>query len=325
MATKTDHKVKRLKKQRSRRTLTFMRMVRYGVNNFSRNAWLTIAATAVMSVTLLIIFMTVAARDVLLNTVNDLSDKVDFSIYLKSDVESKQADELKQRIEKLDNVKTVRYVSAAEAREQFARDNKTDSETLEALKEVANQFPATLRVSLDNVNNTNSLDEFVKNDDLYKKLRDDKKQPSFAGERRQSIKTITDWIGMASIGGAIATVVFVTISSLVVFNTIRMAIFNRKDEIQMMKLIGAGRGFIRGPFIVEAVMYGFIAALVATGVGYGLVFMAQEPLTKAGLPMSQLIDQLVTYVGFVALGMIILGACIGVISSLIATRKYLKI
>ena len=69
---------------------------------------------------------------------------------------------------------------------------------------------------------------------------------------------------LASIGGSIATVVFVVISSLVVFNTIRMAIFNRKDEIEMMKLIGAERSFIRGPFIVEAIMYGFIAAIIAT-------------------------------------------------------------
>ena len=55
--------------------------------------------------------------------------------------------------------------------------------------------------------------------------------------------------------------VFIIISALVVFDTIRMAIFNRKDEIQMMKLIGAERGFIRGPFIIESMMYGFIAAL----------------------------------------------------------------
>ena len=80
----------------------------------------------------------------------------------------------------------------------------------------------------------------------------------FSGDRQQALKTVGDWVHLASIGGSIATVVFVVISSLVVFNTIRMAIFNRKDEIQMMKLIGAERSFIRGPFIVEAVMYGFI-------------------------------------------------------------------
>ena len=104
-----------------------------------------------------------------------------------------------------------------------------------------------------------------------------------------------------------------------------MAIFNRKDEIQMMKLIGAERGFIRGPFLVEAVLYGFIAALVATAAGYGLVFAAQQPLLRYGLPIDNTLHFLLTYVGFVLLGMIVAGAMIGVISSYVATRKYLKL
>lgn len=312
-------------RQRRRRTLTFVRMCRYGVNNFSRNIWLTVAATAVMSVTLLIVFMTLVARNVLLETVSDISSKVDMSIYIDHETKDDKIQELKSRIEKLDNVKSVRYISSAEARDEQARQNKQDIETLEAIKEAANKMPATLRVFLVDINETSSLDKFVKEDGLYKEIRDKSKEPSFQGERRAAISRIGEWVRLAEIGGGIATLVFVAISSLVVFNTIRMAIFNRKDEIQMMKLIGAEKGFIRGPFLVEAVMYGFIAAIVATLAGYGLLFAAKQPLGQYGIPIEGSLTILVSYIGLILGGMIILGALIGVVSSYIATRKYLKI
>lgn len=312
-------------RQRHRRMLTFGRMFRYGVNNFSRNAWLTIAATAVMSVTLLIIFMTVAARQVLLDTVSNISRQADMSIYLKGDTPEKYINEMKSRVEKLDNVVSVRYVSANEARDQQAQEFKDDPEGLEAIKESINEMPATLRVSVKDLNNQTSLQEFVKNDDLYEKYKNPRQEPSFSGTRQQAIKTIGEWVRVASIGGSIATIIFIIISSLVVFNTIRMAIFNRKDEIKMMKLIGAEKNFIRGPFIVEAIMYGFIAAIVATVSGYGILFLARDKMDRYGIPINELLGNLTTYVGFVVLTMIVIGAVIGIISAWVATRKYLKI
>ena len=184
---------------------------------------------------------------------------------------------------------------------------------------------ATLRVSVKELNNQQSLNNFVKTDDLYKKYKDPRREPSFSGERQQAIKTVGNWVRLASIGGSIATVVFVVISSLVVFNTIRMAIFNRKDEIEMMKLIGAERSFIRGPFIVEAIMYGFIAAIIATIAGYSLLFFAHDPMVKYGIPIDNLLSHLMVYGVLVFLGMILVGALIGVASSWVATRKYLKL
>jgi cell division transport system permease protein len=239
-------------KQRRRRTLTFVRMFRYGLNNFSRNIWLTVAATAVMSVTLIIILVTLVARNVLLETVADIGSKVDMSVYLSSEAPESKIMQLKGQIEGLDNVKSVRYISASEAREDQAKQNKQDGETLEAIKEAANRLPATLRVYLVDINDTSSLDAFIKGSKLFQEIKDPSKEPSFQGERRTAISRIAEWVKLAEIGGAVMTVVFTIISSLVVFNTIRMAIFNRRDEIQMMKLIGAERAFIRGPFLVEA-------------------------------------------------------------------------
>lgn len=312
-------------KMQRRRTLTFVRMLRYGVNNFSRNAWLTIAATAVMSVTLLIIFVTVAAQRLLVNTTETITEKANISIYLKGTVEDKTVKELTKRLSALDNVTGVTYISADQAREEQARRYKDDADTLEAIKEASNEMPATLRVAVKDLNNQRSLKNFVDTDEVYLANKDQRKQPSFTGDRRQAIETIGSWVRVAGIGGSAATVVFVLISSLVVFNTIRMAIFNRKGEIQMMKLIGAERSFIRGPFIVEAVMYGFIAAIIATAAGYGLLIVAQEPLAKYEIPINDLLHVATMYVGLILLAMIGIGSLIGIISAWIATHKYLKV
>ncbi|MNQ08021.1 Cell division protein FtsX [compost metagenome] len=322
---KLDAKAFAQQKRNRRRFVTFVRMCRYGVNNFSRNAWLTIAATAVMTITLLIVFSTLAARNVLVDTVAQISSKVDMSIYLKTETSDKQANEVKSGIENLSSVKSVRYVSASEARSENAANNKGNDAILNAINEATNKNPAIMRIALVDINDTSELDSYVKNDKSLQPHLDPDRPPSFSGSRREAIKNIAQWVGFAEKIGIGATILFVTISSLIVFNTIRMAIFNRKEEIQMMKLIGADRNFIRGPFLVEASVYGFIAAVLATGAGVALLYAIKEPLMRNQIAIESTVQMATVYVGFVLVGMIILGALIGVISSLLATHRYLKI
>ena len=118
---------------------------------------------------------------------------------------------------------------------------------------------------------------------------------------------------------------FVVISSLIVFNTIRMAIFNRRDEIEMMKLIGANKSFIRGPFVVEAIVYGLIAAVIATFIGVGVLYLTGNGLADNGVVVKGAVDFITTYIGFVLLAMIGIGSLVGTVSSLFATRRHLKI
>ncbi|HRF28779.1 MAG TPA: permease-like cell division protein FtsX [Candidatus Saccharibacteria bacterium] len=325
MARKLDAKAFAQQKRKRRQWLTFIRMCRYGVNNFSRNAWLTIAATAVMTITLLIVFATLAARSTLVTTVEDIRDKVDMSIYLKTDVEDGAVETIRSDLKQLSSVTDVSYVSPEEARADFAKQNGKNADTLSALNEAVNKFPGTIRVSLVDINDTKQLDNFVKNNETLKANIDPDRKPSFAGERRTAIQNIARTVTFADRAGLIGSIVFIAISSLIVFNTIRMAIFNRKDEIEMMKLIGADKSFIRGPFIVEAIVYGFIAAIIATGLGMLGLFSARSKLLDYGIAIGPTIDYAVAYIGFILLGMILLGAIIGVVSSLLATRRYLKI
>ncbi len=323
---KLDAKAFAQQKRKRRQWLTFVRMCRYGINNFSRNAWLTIAATAVMTITLLIVFITLASRNVLLDTVGEIRDKVDMSIYVKTDTKDEDVAKIKEGLDGLkSSVRSVEYVSPEKARENFAQDNKASSDTLNALNEATNAFPGTFRIKPVDINKTDELRHFVDTDETLKANIDPNRKPSFAGERKSAIENIGRWVGFAEKAGFVGSIIFIAISSLIVFNTIRMAIFNRKDEIQMMKLIGADRGFIRGPFVVEAVVYGFIAAIVATALGMAILYASKDKLLSYGVDVAGTIDLVTVYIGFVVLGMILLGAVIGTISSLLATRKYLKI
>lgn len=322
---KLDAKAFAHQKRTRRQWITFLRMCRYGVNNFSRNAWLTVAATAVMTITLLVVFITLAARNVLVDTVGEIRNKVDMSIYVKTDTPSQDVEKIQAGLKDLKSVRSVTYVSPEDARKDFAQANKAEEGTLSALNEATNEFPGTFRINPVDINNTGELRSFVDNNPALKEHIDPNREPSFAGERRSAIENIGRWVGFAERAGLLASVLFIAISSLIVFNTIRMAIFNRKDEIQMMKLIGADRSFIRGPFVVEAVVYGCIAAVAATCLGVAILYGSSEKLLSYGVVLQGTLDFVTLYIAFVLLAMIALGGLIGIISSLLATRRYLKI
>lgn len=311
-----------------RRYLTWLRMTRYGANNFTRNAWLTTAATAVMTITLLIIFMTFVARQALASTVDELRQKVDISIYLRNDVKDDEAKQVINKFKSTENVVSVRYIDIEEAKQTYIDQNRPSAEQLQAISELpVTPFFPSLRVIIEDPNDTSALANLVAKDETVKKALnpDPKRAPSFSGEKKKVIETISRWTAFAERGGLLAAVIFIAISMLIIFNTIRMAIFNRKEEIQMMKLIGADKGFIRGPFVVEAVMYGFVAALIATSIGYTILYSAERPLSNYGIAIGATLDNFTIFAPLVLIIMIMIGAFIGILSSRLAVRRYLKV
>ena len=139
-----------------------------------------------------------------------------------------------------------------------------------------------------------------------------------------TIDNIAKYANFAEKAGIVVAIVFTVVSSLVVFNTIRMAIFNRKDEIYMMRLIGAEPGFVRSPFIVEAVLNGVISAVVATSSGLIIFDLLKDQLTEKGIEINNTIEIATRYWYLVYAVMIGAGMVIGICSSFLATRKYLK-
>jgi cell division transport system permease protein len=322
---KLDSKAFAHQKRNRRRLLTFFRVCRYGLESFIRNSWLSVAATAVMTITLLIIFTAFVSHSILTDTIGSLRDKVNMSIYLKTETTGKEGSDLMAELKKLSSVRSVTYISAAAARAQIAQDNSDDPAVLAAINEATNKIPATLRVIVNDINDTSQLQDFVDNNLLLKKYISPNDEPSFKGDRRDAINNIGRAAGFIQEVGIVASSIFVIISSLIIFNTISMAIFNRKEEIQMMKLIGADQSFIRGPFLIESIIYGVIAALIATGIGILGLYKSAATLSSYQITVQPTIDFVTYRAVFVLLGMIAIGAVIGIISSLLATRRYLKL
>lgn len=309
------------KKQLRRKWLTTTRMIRYGINNFSRNIWLTAAATIVMAITLTIVFMTLATRNVLQETLNQVKDNAGYSIYLSPTIADKEVNHLADKLRLLKSVQSVSTTTVAQAKATFAKEHATDVDLLNELAELPNQIPASIQVVAKDPENTGEIQRFIKADSEFQSNIDKSHPPTF---NNAALRAIAGWGSFAERAGAVVSVLFVIFSVLIVFNTIRMAIFNRKEEIQMMKIIGADRSFIRGPFIVESVVYGFIAAILATGAGFLILLALKDPLAK-WFNLQSTLDLGFRFFPLVVIGMILLGAFVGVISSLLAVRRYLKI
>lgn len=322
---KKDTKAFAQKKRNRRRLLSFARVCRYGLDSFLRNSWLSVAATAVMTITLLIIFTSFVAQNILNDTVGELRNKVDMSIYLKTDTTKTQADKIITELKKLKSVSSITYSSASDARDQIINENKSNNDVLEAIKVATNKNPATIRVVVSDINDTSELQDFVKSNTTLKERLNPDFQPSFAGERRKTIENIGRAVSFAQKVGVVAGMLFVIISALIIFNTIRMAIFNRKEEIQMMKLIGANQSFIRGPFLVEAIIYGIIAAIIATGIGVFALYRSVPVLASYQISVQSTINYTTKYIIVVLFAMMLIGSIIGIISSIFATHRYLKV
>jgi len=155
-------------KRKQRRMLTLFRVFRYGFDSFVRNSWLSVAATAVMTITLLIIFSAFVTQNILTDTIGTLRDRVDMSIYLKTDTSDSVGKQLKSELQKLSSVRSVVYCSASCARSQFAKDNISDASALAALNEATNKNPATLRVVVSDINDTSQLEKFVNTNSILK-------------------------------------------------------------------------------------------------------------------------------------------------------------
>lgn len=314
----------RPKRSFARRWITTVRIWRYGAENFVRNAWLSLASMLIMTITLLVIFVGVASNNILKDTLHGVRDSVEMSIYVKNNIDSKSIEEIKKTILDLPSVLGVEYLSSSDARSQVAKDNSDSDEILESLNEAHNKLPSTFRIKITDINDPSELENLVQENQLVKSWLDPTAKPSFSSERREAINNIAKHANLAEVAGIVIVLVFVGISMVVVYNTIRMAIFNRKDEIYMMRLIGAEPSFVRNPFIVEAILNSMISALAATSLGMIMFELIKTQLTNYGIEVAATVELMTKYWYLVFAGMLLTGALIGMASSFLATRKYLK-
>lgn len=303
--------------------ITFWRIIQSGGRNFMRNAWLSTAATAVMTVTLSIVAISFISNLALTSTIKGVTDKIDVSVYLKSGVTQEQVGAFTKSLKDSPNVAGVTYLSEAQAIAQYREQNKTNKQLLAALDIAGNALPSSLQIKAKDPKKLDDISAVVEQPD-NKALLDPSAPPSYTGSRKTTIDKIVSFSNFFKSTGLVASAIFVIISTLIIFNTIRMAIFTRRDEIEIMKLVGATKWFIRGPFIVEAALYGIIGAFIAVTLSYVLL-LGGGPKLGSYVDVKSTIEFFRNYPALVIGVEMLIGVLIGMFSSLLAMSRYLKL
>jgi cell division transport system permease protein len=307
-----------------RKWITLLRIIHTGIVNFIRNASLAVAAIAVMVVTLTIVLFSVVANATFSNTIAQITSKIDVSVFLKDSDTTVQTNTLLSQLKALPNVKSVQYLSKQQALAQYEQQNQGDTTLLAAVTETSNPIPATVLIKPVDLNKIEDIKTFLTKPAVAALQSD---QPSYSGDREAAINKITHATDLLREIGIVAVIVFAVICALIIFNTIQMAIFNRRDELQIMRLLGASTGYIRGPFIVESAIYGILSAVISILITNAAFLASSNALQASSLGLLD-IGFANNYFGqhfwWLLLMQLMVGIVIGIVSSFIATKRYLK-
>ncbi|MBR3134993.1 permease-like cell division protein FtsX [Candidatus Saccharibacteria bacterium] len=326
----TRHRLKVMAQNSNHHPLrNYGRIIKYGLSGFFRHIWLSLAATIVTTFTLVILFATVIASIVLSSTADYMRQKIDITVYFKPTTSDEELNIMKNIMEQDTNVTNVEVANSETEYNRFLNESK-DEEILNTLKDeemkriMIESMQATMRIKVKDSNNLDSIKYTVDNDKHFTETIDPSKMPTYDVNSTQ-ISTISSWANVARNGGLILSGIFLVVSILVIFNTIRMAIFSRREEIYMEKLIGASNSFIRGPFLVEAEICGIIAGIIASVIGLIGFHLLSPRLSGYGIHIDNVAGIINSqWVIIVVASMILLGWLINRISARLAVRKYLK-
>ena len=288
--------------------------------SFRRNGLLSTAAIVMMTLTLFVIggllLLSVVANAVL----SDLENKIDISVYFLPGAPENQVLKIKNEIVVQDNVKNVEYVSQGEALAIFKERHKDDAVISASLEELGDENPlgAVLNIKAQNPNQLASVAQFLqaKKYDVVDKINYFENQSVI--ERLSAVVS-----GVKSIGLAIV-LVLAFVAVLVAFNTVRLAIYTSREEINIMKLVGASNWFVRSPFLVTGLMHGGFSAFF-TSLLFLPIIWGISPKVSFLLPSINLFDYFTSNFFEFFLIILAIGVTLGVGSSALAVRKYLKV
>lgn len=303
--------------------ITFWRVFKSGFRNTFRHAWLSTAATAIMVVTLLVMTFFAFSIYFVQTQLKEVQQKIDLTLFLSDDAKEEEIKTLQSKVLQIGGVSSVEYVSKTDALKRLEASSEEGKKLAKSAQEIGNPLPSSLEVKLtklDDIATINGQIRALSEAKIVTETSYDSRDDNRKGVIENVIKISN---GIARVGGVLS-LVFLVIALLIIFNTIRMAIFTRREEIEIMKLVGATKWFIRGPFIVEGSLYGVFGAILA--------IIALIPISRAAMPF--LVDKLnagVTVQYFssnlwlVVLAMFGLGIFIGAVSSWLAISRHLKL
>ncbi len=306
------------------------RILKYGTASFVRNVWLSIAATLVMTVTLVILLVTVGASLVLSATAETIRQHIDITVYFAPLTSSEDLETMADILRADPNVNTVTVSDSVAEYNKLLEDNRDNESLLATLEDeemyqiMLSATQAAIRIKVHNPEDLSSIRNIVDNTPLFQTTLDPTMEPTY-NVNQTEIKKINSWAAIAKNGGIILGIVFLVISVLVIFNTIRMAIFSRREEIYMMRLVGADTSFIRGPFLVEAQISSIIAGILASTIAFVAFKLLAPSLSAYGINVSTVATFIETNRLVIVYAVVIgIGILIGTISARLAMQKYLK-
>jgi cell division transport system permease protein len=300
------------------------RILKSGASNFWRNGIVSLSSILVMAITLLILSFVLFTNAIVNHTLISLKNSVDVSINLLDGAAEERIMALTDDLEKLSDVESVEYVSKDQALDNFIQRNSSDNPRLLAIvKELPeNPILAYINIKATEIDKYESIQNFLnqnypedKVDSIIKNINYANKQVVI--DRLLSITSATEFLGI------FIMVVFLLLSILITLNTIRLTIFISREEIKLMNLVGASRFYISGPFMVVGGMYGAISAILILIVMYPITYLIGPRIKDAFFDFN-LFSYYISNFGTFFVILFFSGVIIGVISSSIATKKYLK-
>jgi cell division transport system permease protein len=302
--------------------IKFRRILKAGFLNFKRSGLISWASVLVVTITLSVITMIILLQAILHFSLNQIKEKVDVTIYFTVNASEEKIKALKSSIEKLPEVASVTYTSDDEALKLFRDRHSNDYPTIQALDEInTNPLGGFLNIKAKEVSQYENIANFLKSDDalvLGSASIIDKVNYS---QNKLVIDRLNAMINGAQKFGFLLTLVLIIISIIITFNTIRLAIFISKDEIGVMRLVGASKMRVRGPFMIEGAIYGVIATFITLILFWPATAWIGHNMTNfLGLNVYQYFISNIFQIFVIIL---VSGVVLGMISSYLAVKRYL--
>lgn len=300
--------------------VTLGRVIRLGWLNYWRNRGLSISATLVMTLTLMIVLIFLFINGVLSATSQEMRSRFDMIITFHDTASQEQIDDLQQLLAARPETREVTYVSKEEASARFQNFPFLTDRTKQAISGDNNPLPRSLEIRTTETSELDDLEAIVAESPWKELIRSNS-----YGVNEDLIKKLSDFDRALTTAGIVLSLVFLAISFVVVINTIRLTIFARREEIEIMRLVGANNIFIRMPFVVEGILYGMVAATAAL-IATWLVVQQIGPVLNRYLDVIE-VDLTALFISRLPLLIIIelaLGLGLAVFASLISIQRYLK-
>jgi cell division transport system permease protein len=304
--------------------MNIKRIIKYGSVGFIRNSFVSLSTILVMTITLFVIGSLIFIGATLNTTLNQVRDKVDINVYFVTSADEGNILALKKSIEGLPEVKSVEYTTREQALETFRERHKNDQLTLQALEELDdNPLGASLSIRAKETSQYEGIANFLQNDTAVSAGDSPIIEKINFFQNKVAIDRLTRVIDSAETFG-IGIIIFLLLASVMItFNTIRLAIYTSRDEISVMKLVGAGNWYVRGPFVFEGALYGVAAGFLTLILFYPLTLWL-GPITEGFFNDINIFQYYLDNFGQLFLIIMGTGVVLGAVSSLLAVRRYLK-